>query len=79
MAWSGGEGPGDPVSGSEQVEDAAHIASWNPTVALAVAAMLDAVAATFHPDQLVLGEDFWSDVQHAALAVARTYLNGAAQ
>ena len=63
----------------EHGRNAAHIASWHPAVALAVAAMLDAVAATFHPDQLVLGEDFWSDVQHAALAVARTYLNGAAQ
>jgi hypothetical protein len=35
---------GDPVSGSTEPEDAEHIASWHPGVALPVAALLNAIA-----------------------------------
>lgn len=59
---------GDPVSGSTEVEDAEHIASWHPTVALAVAHWLDIQAGG-----LERGQDHTADTLQA-LKVARAYL-----
>lgn len=73
LVWA--DRPGDPVSGSEQVEDAQHIASWHPTVALAVADWLERVAYAIEiddPDDLLgLGEPT------AARRVAGAYLGEA--
>lgn len=60
----------------ERGNNAEHIASWHPGVAHPVADSLERVADTFTPDQLILGQDFWSPEQHAALSVARTYPGG---
>ena len=58
---------------------AAHIASWHPAVALAVADWLDSVAGalmpphhTPHPD---CGRSISPADEQAAIAVARAYLN----
>ncbi len=67
---------GDPVSASTEPEDAEHIASWHPAVALAVADWLDAAANREQeyrngPYQC---EPIEGDEVHAALTIARAYL-----
>jgi hypothetical protein len=63
--------------------DAAHIASWHPTVALAVASLLETTAAWLDEglgrcDDLYATNypDAWNDQREAALTVARAYLGG---
>lgn len=65
---------GDPVSGSSDERDAEHIASWDPTVALAVARWLDD-AADCHVQDENTGVA-WTDCTTAerAVEVARAYL-----
>lgn len=62
---------GDPVSGSTEVEDAGHIASWHPAVATAVAGWLWAVAIDDETEPET-GPRIKERI--AALAVARAYL-----
>lgn len=44
LVWANPPRLGDPVSGSTEIEDAQHIASWHPAVALAAADWLEAEA-----------------------------------
>jgi hypothetical protein len=72
LVWP--EGPGDPVSGSTQIEDAEHIAGADPTTMLAVADLLNFSAATSNILD-ALGEDPDNrPAHHYALAVACAYL-----
>jgi hypothetical protein len=58
--------------------NAAHMAAWDPTVALAVADWLDEVAATpLAADDPAMGTTVWSSVHYHALTVARAFLGGA--
>lgn len=62
---------GDPLSASTETEDAEHIASWHPAVAMAVADWIDAEADA--------REVLVSSVVRNSFAdeVARAYLRGA--
>lgn len=62
--------PGNGRAGHVQLPDAAHIAVWSPTVALAVAAWLEAVADNY----AIARHGYWSV---RALAVARAFLREA--
>jgi hypothetical protein len=53
-------------------EDAEHIASWHPAVALAVADVLDCAAFMIHADRAPVFER--TALAQKALAVARAYL-----
>lgn len=71
------EGITDTASVALQVEDAQHIASWHPAVALAVADWLDSVRAPDDPHTLAEAESKRCRLcaeYHRALAVARAYL-----
>jgi hypothetical protein len=87
LVWA--ERLGDPVSGSTEIEDAEHIASWHPSVVLLVADWLDGVADDHRGVERVdeqAGECVVSTVSSdfkrrttarhilPALAVARAYL-----
>lgn len=58
---------GDPVSGSECLEDAEHIAGWHPPVALAVADLLDALISFYI--------SYGTEPTDLVLAIARAYLS----
>lgn len=58
----------------QRAEDAAHIASWPPAVAFAVADWLDVIAERWGQP----GHRDWHGPEKAALAVASTYLGKAA-
>lgn len=69
------DGPGEGA-----IEDAAHVASWHPTVALAVATWLDLTAAQWSVDEL---NGIWHTPNDeanyaAALSLAQTYLGASA-
>lgn len=65
----------NPNPGERGYADAAHIASWHPAVALAVANWLDAVADLAPPDPHHADEECETCEQvAAALEVARAYL-----
>lgn len=69
------------VADCGEEEDAEHIASWHPAVALAVADWLDAEAAVWTASSMqpepgtVIERREWSSLDQAA-AVARAYLGG---
>ena len=71
--------PGGPEQTEDPQADAAHIASWPPPVALAVADMLDAIGEhiTSH-DCEAHCEPGGCDQSKAAVAVVRTYLGESA-
>lgn len=79
-SWDGSnavtEGLGHPIAflgeGPKAESDCRHIASWHPTVALAVADWLDYMAVGWREPFLAAGAH-WGD-QDCALAVARAYL-----
>lgn len=62
----------NPNPGTTGLDDATHIASWHPAVALAVADLLDTAAD--HGEVGDYGPDEWD----ALTAVARAYLGGVA-
>jgi hypothetical protein len=68
LVWA--ERLGDPVSGSTEIEDAEHIASWHPSVALLVADALERVAWALSFDKDLIGRVGYEEL----LAVARAYL-----
>lgn len=72
QAFSAFVGEGETLQGAD--EDAEHIASWHPAVALAVADWLDRLAGAY--DFTYLTPDSVPTMREA-LAVARAYLGGA--
>lgn len=66
--------PTGPAAMCEYEPDAAHIASWHPVVALAVAEWLEATAAENDNTGALEFLNFVGADAHAALVVARAYL-----
>lgn len=71
--------------GWSRYDDASHIASWHPTVALSVAAWLDDEAESFDTTELWFHPDDGASIQEdkdfmfkGSLAVARAYLGESA-
>ena len=86
LVWPGDLRLGDPVSGSTELPDAEHIASWHPAVALAVADLMDNAADAMAHDIARLdrrgsgpeaAEEFIALLYEPSLKVARAYLGGA--
>lgn len=68
--------PSDYPDGIQDVapeDDAEHIASWHPDVALAVADWLDLAARRAEVAE-GLGDGVWMQIDRAAVTVARAYL-----
>lgn len=72
LVWAGRLG--DPVSGSTEPEDAEHIASWHPVVALAVADSLDHAARTLGYLDARGHKPAPNGWVNSCLAIARAYL-----
>jgi hypothetical protein len=64
---------GSHVASAGAEELAAHIASWHPTVALAVADLLDHIYADIDNEDELADDDLYR-YELAALRLARTYL-----
>lgn len=64
----------DSEGGPQEQADAAHIASWHPAIALAVADWLDFQAEV---ERRLGGPDYETPANHPALAVADAYLGSA--
>lgn len=62
---------GDPVSGSTEIPDAEHIASWHPAVTLAVADWLESVTSRCDAYGITGSVD-----ETYAVDVVRAYLGG---
>jgi hypothetical protein len=75
VASETGPGPHFGESGQDD-EVTVHIASWHPTVALAVADLLDA-EATWAQDRPPTPEGFGYPEDSKCLRIARAYLGGA--